>query len=322
MADETTLNQDMKVYNQLAQTAYLERTQDVIEIFNGNSQGAIQLINEAVVGDFSQSAIYKLSGSIEHRDVNAETLVELKKIASDEIIDVKVPWKYGPYSSTEEAFKRRARNPAEFAQVVGQDMADAVLEGQIANGIAALFGGIGGNASMIVSASLATDGKKVLTKGMRTLGDRFGRLAVWVMDSEMYFDIVDQAIDNKVYEEAGVVIYGGSPGTLGKPVLVTDKMTSGYIAGLQAGAVTLKESQAPGMRVYDIDNQENLAIGIRAEGAFNVGVLGYSWKTTAGSNPNAAALAATENWSKYAVSDKATAGFLINLNGAASGSGV
>ncbi|MGK3393717.1 hypothetical protein, partial [Klebsiella pneumoniae] len=29
------------------------------------------------------------------------------------------------------------------------------------------------------------------------------------MHSTTYFDIVDQAIDNKIYEEAGVVVYGG-----------------------------------------------------------------------------------------------------------------
>lgn len=42
------------------------------------------------------------------------------------------------------------------------------------------------------------------------------------MDSATYFDMVDQAISEKIYEEAGVVIYGGQPGAMGKPVLVAD----------------------------------------------------------------------------------------------------
>ncbi|EOX9627500.1 major capsid protein [Enterobacter ludwigii] len=37
------------------------------------------------------------------------------------------------------------------------------------------------------------------------------------------------------------------------------------------------ESQAPGFRSYDINDQENLAVGYRAEGVVNVDLLGYSW---------------------------------------------
>lgn len=312
----TTVNSDLIIYNQLAQTAYLERVQDVIEVFNQNSAGAMTLVNEAVEGDFSKSAYYKIGGSIAHRNVNSTSTVTPSAIDAAEIVDVKVPWKYGPYASTEEAFKRRARTPEEFSVVVGQDMADAVLEGQVEFAMNALQGAIGGNSNMIATGSIATDGKKVLTKGLRTLGDRFSRLAVWVMNSDIYFDIVDQAIDNKIYEEAGMVVYGGSPGTLGKPVMVTDKAPDDLIFGLQSGALVLKESQAPGMRSYDIDDQENLAIGFRGEGVVNVGVMGYSWDTeTGGANPAFNTLATTANWSKHATSDKLTAGFIIDLSG-------
>lgn len=54
-------------------------------------------------------------------------------------------------------------------------------------------------------------------------------------------------------------------------------------------------------------------IGVRAEGAFNLDVLGYSYKDTAGANPNLATLGATANWEKYATSDKNTAGVILNI---------
>ena len=314
-----TVNTDLTIYNELVQTAYLERVQDVIEIFNGNSAGAIQLVNESVEGDYSKQAFYKIGGSIAHRNVNSTDTVNPDNIDSDERIGVKVPWKYGPYGTTEEAFKRRARTIEEFAVLMGQDMADAVLEGQIAYAVAALQGAIGGNAAMMETGSISNDGKKVLTKGMRTLGDRFSRLAIWVMDASVYFDLVDQSITDKIYEEAGVVVYGGQPGTLGKPVLVTDKAPSDKIFGLQPGAIVLKESQPPGVRTYNIDNLENLAIGMRAEGVVNVDVRGYSWDPdTGGSNPDNDALASTDNWDKYATSNKATAGFIIDVSGSSS----
>ena len=110
----TTVNSDMIVYNDLAQTAYLERIQDVMDIFNGSSNGAIILDNELIEGDLRKRAFYKLGGSIAHRDVNSVATIAGQKIGSGEMVGVKVPFKYGPYETTEEAFKRRARSPFGF----------------------------------------------------------------------------------------------------------------------------------------------------------------------------------------------------------------
>ncbi|SDQ68524.1 hypothetical protein SAMN05216487_3269 [Pseudomonas sp. UC 17F4] len=310
----TTVNSDMIIYNDLAQTAYLERLQDVLEVFNASSGGALILRNELIEGDLRKRSLYKIGGTLGHRNVNSDAVVAGIKIGADEAVGVKTPWKYGPYETTEEAFKRRARSPEEFSMLVGQDMADAALDYYIQTAFASLGAAIGANANMVASGSFAVDHKKVLTKGMRKFGDRFNRIALFAMDSATYFDLVDDAIDQKIYEEAGVVIYGGSPGTMGKPVLVSDKVTEERIFGLQVGAVSVTESQAPGVRSYPVNNQENLAIGYRAEGAFNVDIMGYSWKDTAGVNPNLAALGAGANWRKHATSDKATAGVLIDLS--------
>ncbi|MEN5036885.1 major capsid protein [Pseudomonas sp. TWI929] len=310
----TTLNSDMIIYNDLAQTAYLERLQDVLEVFNTSSGGALILRNELIEGDLRKRSFYKIGGTLGHRNVNSDAAVAGIKIGADEAVGVKTPWKYGPYETTEEAFKRRARSPEEFSMLVGQDMADAALDYYIQTAFAALGAAIGANANMVATGSFAVDHKKVLTKGMRKFGDRFNRIALFAMDSATYFDLVDDAIDQKIYEEAGVVIYGGSPGTMGKPVLVSDKVTEERIFGLQVGAVSVTESQAPGVRSYPVNTQENLAIGYRAEGAFNVDIMGYSWKDTAGVNPNLAALGTGANWRKHATSDKATAGVLIDLS--------
>lgn len=95
--------------------------------------------------------------------------------------------------------------------MIGVDVADATLEGYIKYALQGLVAAIGANADMTVSADIATDGKKTLTRGLRKYGDKFNRVALFVMHSTTYFDIVDQAIDNKIYEEAGVVVYGGQP---------------------------------------------------------------------------------------------------------------
>ena len=311
----TTVNNDMVIYNRLAQTAYLERLQDNLDVFNAASNGAIVYRSEVIEGDFDKKAFYKVGGSIEHRDVNSTSAVTPKKIGSGESIGVKCPYKYGPYASTEEAFNRRARTPEEFAMLVGQDMADALMEGRLQYALAALDAAIGGNAAMVAEGSIAVDGRKALTRGMRKFGDRFSRIGLWVMNSDTYFDIIDDALTNQVYGESEIVIYGGLPGTLGKPVLVSDKVPTDKAFGLQGGAIQVVESQAPGFRAYDINDQENLAIGIRGEGTFNLELLGYSWKDdVGGANPTLAAIGAAANWKKHAGSDKMTAGVLLDLS--------
>lgn len=313
----TTVNNDTRIYDAVAQTSYLERIQDVLEVFNQNSAGAINLRSDAISGDFTRSAIYKIGGKIEHRDVNSTASVEEQKIGTDESIGVKVPWKYGPYSATEEAFKRRGRSVDEFYQLVGKDAADAVLAGFIEHAFVSLDAAISSNPDMVASGSFATDHKKVLTKGLRKLGDRRDRIVVFAMDSTAYSDLVDDAIDQKIFEETGVVIYGGLPGTMGKPVLVSDKIPANKIFGLQAGAIEVVESQAPGFRSYEENGKENLSIGYRAEGTFNLKLLGYSWNTNgatpAPANPTLAQLGSGANWYKYALDNKSTAGVVINL---------
>ncbi|MBK0646941.1 major capsid protein, partial [Klebsiella pneumoniae] len=168
--------------------------------------GAIILDNELIEGDFRKRTFYKVGGSIESRNVNSTDPVTGKKIGAGESVSVKAPWKYGPYETTEEAFKRRGRDVSEFSEVIGVDVADATLEGYIKYALQGLVAAIGANADMTVSADIATDGKKTLTRGLRKYGDKFNRVALFVMHSTTYFDIVDQAIDNKIYEEAGVVV--------------------------------------------------------------------------------------------------------------------
>jgi len=180
-------------------------------------------------------------------DLSARLLDALDRLPPESFtvkaVSVKAPWKYGPYETTEEAFKRRGRSVDEFSEVIGTDVADATLEGYVKYGLKALTAAIGANADMVVTADIETDGKKTLTRGLRKYGDKFNRVVLFVMHSAPYFDIVDEAIANKIYEEAGVVVYGGQPGTLGKPVLVTDTMDADAILGLVAGAVTFGASR-------------------------------------------------------------------------------
>lgn len=309
-----TLNSDVIIHNELAQSGYLERIQDVLEVFNASSGGALMITNELIKGDFNKEAFYDFAGSLVHRDVNSDADVTAQKIGMGEMIGVKTPFKFGPFETTKEAFKRRQRSVEEFSFLVGQAYADAELDGYIAYATGSLIAAISGNTDMVETSSIATDGTRTITKAMRKFGDRHARMALLAMDSATYFDYVDQRVDAAIYNEADAIIYGGQPGTMGKPVLVSDKMPANKILALQPGAAAITVSQAPEFVGYPVNDKENIGIAWRAEGAVNVNLLGYSYKETAGANPNLATLSAAANWQKHANSNKATAGVLLNLS--------
>src|SRR5690606_41449064 len=106
----TTVNSDLIIYNDLAQTAYLERIQDVLDVFNASNAGAIRLVNENIEGDFSRRAFYEIGGSLAHRAVNSTSGVSPAPIGADEMVGLKTPWRYGPYEATEGTVTPRARS--------------------------------------------------------------------------------------------------------------------------------------------------------------------------------------------------------------------
>ena len=78
--------------------------------------------------------------------------------------------------------------------VVGYDLADALVAGRLEYSLASLKAAISSNPDMVAKGSIVVDGRKALTRGMRKFGDKFGRIGLWVMNSDTYFDIVDDAI--------------------------------------------------------------------------------------------------------------------------------
>lgn len=310
-----TLPSDMKIYDNLVQTGYVERQMDNLSVFNAGSNNAIQMISRIIPGDYEKNAYYNVGGDAERRDITSNDSTTDTAIGADEAVSVKCAWKYGPYAATYESFLRRARTMEEFSFIYGQHLADAALKRMITVGLAGLEGCFALNTDMVVdSVTVATDGKSALVDGMKKLGDKFTNQVCWVMHSSTYLDFIDKAISDNIFNEAGIVVYGGDAGTMGKPVVVTDQCNSNYIYGLQRGAIICTESQAPVNISQPITDQENIALRYRAEGAFNLEVMGYSWDPTAGgANPTDAALALAANWDQHATSDKSTAGFKIDL---------
>lgn len=308
-----TVNNDVIIYNELMQTSYLERIQDVIEVFNANANGTMLITSTRFEGDFSKSAFYNIGESIRHRDVNSTAAAAISGISMQERVDVKTPWVYGTVASTVEAFKRRARSLEEFYMLVGQDIADASMQYYFKLASASLTAAIANAPTLNVSGSIAPDSKLLIANAIERFGDRYSRIRLMVMNSVTYFKIVRDAIENRIDTEIGIVIRGGVPQTLGIDVLVTDQMPSDKILMLQQGAIEIKESQDPVFRTWDYNDAENFQMRFKAEGTVNLSLLGYSYDVAAGANPNIATLSASANWNKHYQDVKSTAGIVITI---------
>jgi hypothetical protein len=104
------------------------------------------------------------------------------------------------------------------------------------------------------------------------------------MPGVIYHDLVGDALTEKRYDEIGTVVHGGSPGTLGKPVVLSDcpalfvdngvDPDTYLILGLQKGAVTIEESEERRIVRTIQTGKPNLIETIQGEDAVNIVVKG------------------------------------------------
>lgn len=316
---------DFKLYHDQFHSGLSEQLQDNNAIFNGASNNTIRLISDIRPGEYEDSSFFKDLGDIvESRDPDSTAVATATKLEHGENSSVKVHRKITPIESTLSSWRTIAADPQEMSFRIGQQVGEKIMEDYATVSISVLSAAIGANAAMLNDVA-ATATPVALTGGLRKMGDKANMISAWVTNSNTYFNMVDNAIAEKIYEEAGLVVYGGTPGTLGKPVVVSDNEALGFfdtvdrdrILGLTSGAVTINESQVGDTAFELVTGLDNLVYRFQSEYAFNVGCKGYSYdKGTGGPNPTDAALATGANWVKTATFDKATAGVLINVNAA------
>ena len=142
------------------------------------------------------------------------------------------------------------------------------------------------------------------------------------MHSKAYFDLVKEQISANITNVADRVIYGGTPATLNRPVIISDvpaltdangSATDTYnTLGLVADGVVISESEQSDIISEIVTGLENLVFRIQGEYAFNVKCKGFKWDVTnGGANPTDTALGTTTNWDKAATDNKDLAGVRI-----------
>lgn len=268
----------------------------------------------SIKGEYERESFLKSTANlIARRDPTATSAVTDGKLTQGEFIGVKVNRRIGPMAQSRDAFRKVGLDPAEFSMQLGNQIGVAIAVDYINVAISAVRAGILGQSSSLqydaTGDTPATLTHTALVNGMSKFGDKANRLEVFVMHSKPYFDLVKQALSDKIVNVADVVVYKGSTATFGKPTIVVDSASLvNLVAGSPASttydslalvqnACEVAESEERDILSQPVTGLENLVDRIQGEYAFNLRVKGCQWDTTNGGvNPTDAALGTSTNW--------------------------
>jgi len=313
MATGTGVKSNMKVYHEEFFGGFNEIVQQNSNVFNGASANAIRLVPRMLKGDYDRESFFKaIETIVSRRDTSSVSDADIQKLEQGELQGVKLNRKIGPVYNTMDSFKKIQVDPREFSFVLGQQTGEEALRDYVNTGALSVSTAIQAmSPSMVVDKTGETDpnlSAQYLINAMAKMGDRAQRIRAWVMHSKPWFDLMEGQVSDKVTNISDVVIYGGSPGTLGRPVIVTDSpylvnyqtVTSGpdgdnyIVLGLTEDAVVMNQSEDESIMSDILLGKENLIMQYQGEYAYNIRVKGFSFETS--ENPNAAALGTTGNW--------------------------
>lgn len=312
---------DIKVYQNEFNAGVIEAQQQNIDVFNSSSLGTITLTTERMRGQYKKDAFWKDIDVISRRDVTSSASATPIKMTQDELVSVKVARKFGPVDSQIEPFRMMDQDAErELAFLMGFKYQEKKTEEQVNTSLAVIAAGLGNISAVTVDGTAGTITPTLLSNSMAKFGDKASAIKLWVMHSKVYFDLVNQQIADKITNIADVVLYGGSPASFNRPILVTDSadlIVTGspntYITlGLTEGALGLTET---GSETFATDlnlGDENLFYRMQGEYNYVIGQKGLAWDVTnGGGNPSDAALVTGSNWDQVVSDVKQLGGVVL-----------
>ena len=300
---------DFKIYNEEFFGGFNEVVQQNSGVFNEASVNAMRLVPRMLKGEFEKESFFKaVETLVSHRNPTSVSSVNPAKLEQGEMVGVKLNRKIGPAMQTMDAFKKIQVDPGEFSFILGQQAGEEALRDYVNTGALAVSTAISTQSSLITDATseqVKTLRAEYLIRAMSKMGDRSQRIRAWVMHSKPWFDLMEGQVADKVTNIADVVIYGGSPGTLGRPVIITDspflvnydsaEVAESYkVLGLTEDAVVMNQSEDETI-LSDIElGKENIIMQYQGEYAYNIRLKGFAYD--GGPNPDDADLGDAASW--------------------------
>lgn len=325
---------DFVIYNDEFHTGVTDKLEQAAIDMGESTGNTIRLVTQSILGDFEKSTFFDLvEDLVQERDPTSLADVAPSNLNQSETINPKVNRRIGPHQDTIDKFKKINADPAVMSFVLGQQFSVGVMLDYLNTGLIAVSTAIQSEAGMVydqVADADATD--KTLSpvsfnKGMSKLGDAGQRIRSWVMHSAPYYKLIENGITEKLTGMSDLLVYGGVPGALGKPVYVSDSpalvdadpagdqtLPAQYvILGLTEGALTLTQSEDMSTSAGDVRGKQNIVVEWQAEYAFNIAVKNFSY-IGSGSSPTKAQLGVAANWNYTKHDIKSGPGVAIIVN--------
>ena len=326
------LASNMKVFPDQFQAGYVEVLSQNSNAFNALSAGAMLLFPAMSRGHFSEEAFTQvISGLVNRRDITSTSAQTATAITQGSFIEPKLSRKVKEIAVTLDALRKADlagdinQGMAVLSFTLGQQIAQAVILDYLNTGVLCLTTTLLKQATTntsLLADSTTTLNYTGLIKGLKLMGDRGNGVVAWLMHSKGYYDLLGQSVGIVTDRIAGLTIYEGTAGTMGRPVVVTDSdnlvkadgVTTGtdsyYALGLTASSLRIKETEQLVINDEVKNGAEQIYMSIQGEHAYNVGVKGFSY-TGGLTNPDDTELGTTSKWTLASASIKDAAGFLI-----------
>lgn len=317
---------DFIIYQEQFAAGVWEAMTQNVNAFNGASANTIKLVAQDLKGDYNKESFFKnIGGIVSRRDTTSTAGVTDTALTQGEKIGVKLNRKIGPVAQTLDALRKVGSSNEEISFGIGKMVGDRKAADMLNAALIGATAALGNQAAVVYDATSDTTktlNHTAMVSAMAKFGDQSARLKAWVMHSKPYFDLIKQAIGDKIVEVAGVTIYSGNIATFNRPVIVTDAtalLVSGSpntypILGLTEGGVVVTESEQQEIVSQLVTGLENLVYRIQGEFAFNLNIEGFQWDVTnGGANPNDAALGTGTNWDAVMASYKDFAGIYLKV---------
>lgn len=314
----------MQVFNEYIMPATIETLGQMVDKFNGASNGAIRLTTEGFDGDFLQESFFAAIHSAQRRvdryasqsSASATDLTQLKQSM------VKIAGGFGPIRFEPSQLTWLNKPTAEGIEVASRNFAEALLRDQLNSAILALRAAIANQASATndVSGSAGVS-YGALNSAHAKFGDASGNIVANVMTGAVYHKLIGLNLSNaqQLFRQGDVTVVD----MLGKAVIVTDAPglyvagtpNKSYVLGLVAGAATVADAGDVISNIETNNGQTRIETTMQVDYSFGLGLKGYTWdETNGGKSPTDAEIGTGSNWDKVATDIKHTAGVVLVAN--------
>ncbi len=310
----------MQVFNEYIMPATIETLGQMVDKFNGASNGAIRLTTEGFTGDFLQESFFAAIHSAQRRvdryaaqaSASATDLTQLKHST------VKVAGGFGPIRYEPSQMTWLEKPTTEGIEVASRNFAEALMKDQLNTAIAALVAAISNQAAATNDVS-ATAGINYgsMNGAHAKFGDRSGDLVAQIMTGAVYHKLIGANLTNtpQLFQAQGVRVVD----ILGKAVIVTDAPglylagtpNKDFVLSLAPDAAIVSDGADLISNIETKNGQTRIETTMQVDYTFGLGLKGYTWdETNGGKSPTDAELATGSNWDKVATDIKHTAGVI------------